>query len=110
MTFTLVGHVCRPLLEKRGGNISYLCRQNFVALLCLDSNQHPLDLEYRRKSNFQLHYACKIFAWILLLFLDDCCNIKIIASLSIVAQCLAHLIADVKVPSSNLTRNFSCDY
>ena len=50
MTFTLVGHVCRPLLEKRGGNISYLCRHNFVALLCLDSNQHPLDLEYRRKS------------------------------------------------------------
>ena len=26
----------RPLLEKRGGNIAYLCRQNFIALLCLD--------------------------------------------------------------------------
>ena len=25
--FTIVGHVRRPLLEKRGGNISYLCRQ-----------------------------------------------------------------------------------
>ena len=50
MTFTLVGHVRRPLLEKRGGNISYLCRQNFVALLSLDSNQHPSDLEERRKS------------------------------------------------------------
>ena len=44
VTFTVVGHVRRPLLEKRGGNISYLCRQNFVALLCLDSNQHPSDL------------------------------------------------------------------
>ena len=43
VTFTMVGHVRRSLLEKRGGNISYLCRQNFIALLCLDSNQHPSD-------------------------------------------------------------------
>ena len=45
MTFTVVGHVRRPLLVKRGGNISYLCRQHFIALLSLDSNQHPSDLE-----------------------------------------------------------------
>ena len=31
--FTIVGHVRRPLLEKRGGNISYLCRQTCVAFM-----------------------------------------------------------------------------
>ena len=38
------GASAQTLLEKRGGNISYLCGQNFV-LLCLDSNQLPSDLE-----------------------------------------------------------------
>ena len=58
VTFTMVGHVRRPLLEKRGGNISYLCRQNFIALLCLDSNQHPSDLENWRKSKILEVWTC----------------------------------------------------
>ena len=39
------GACAQTLAREEGGNISYLCRQNFISLLYLDSNQHPSDLE-----------------------------------------------------------------
>ena len=90
MTFTEVGHVRRPLLEKRGGNISYMCRQNFISFW--SAFQAPTTELWASVICLMFSAICiqprnYTLKFLLLLgfyfsFLDNCCNVDIIRSLS----------------------------
>ena len=49
----MVGQLRRPLTGKRGGNISYLCRQNFIDLLFSGFVQTSFRFEIKKEKKIQ---------------------------------------------------------
>ena len=73
----MVGQLRRPLIRKRGGNISYLCRQNFIDLLFSGFVQTSFRFEIKKeRKNTEYIWtgillAVFFFSWIT----GPCCTV-----------------------------------